>query len=338
MSFTDDFKILKPRYEGLLETVKFSLDKMITNKNIKLFDLEGRVKDLGSITNKISRKQYLDPQAEMDDICGIRIVCFYTSDMDSLEEMIKEEFIIISSSDKQKEAEVDRFGYQSRHYVVTLKQSWLTMPVFKDFNDLKIEIQLRTMLMHTWAAISHKLLYKHESDAPKEIKRKLNRLSALIELADEQFNDIKELKENYSKLLEVDEIDKNRPINADSILMLVNKYSAGRKNDEEYIPQFLDEVKDYNLSIADFENLIIKAQPSIERIEPRLAEIKKQELPLWSLLGYCRVVCDLTLDDFFQERFGHTQKTDYAFPSDEEFWKAWLSLITSERQLLASGE
>lgn len=61
------------------------------------------------------------------------------------------------------------------------------MPLFRDCDGLKVEEQLRTILMHVLAAISHKLLYKRENDAPNVLKRKLNRLSALIELADEQF-------------------------------------------------------------------------------------------------------------------------------------------------------
>ncbi|MGL9603087.1 hypothetical protein Q7I61_20920, partial [Escherichia coli] len=218
------YMIQRPSFEGLLESVKFSLDKIIAKNNKKLFELEGRVKDLTSLNDKIIRKGYSNPLDEVDDICGVRISCYYTADMDVLENIIKNSFFMISQSDKQKEADDDRFGYQSRHYVVKLKEEWFSVPIFSEYRDLKFEIQLRTMLMHTWAAISHKLLYKYESDAPKEMKRKLNRLSALIELADEQFNAIRKLKDNYTNTLEQDDMAKNKPINADSIIILVNKY------------------------------------------------------------------------------------------------------------------
>ena len=42
-------------------------------------------------------------------------------------------------------------------------------------------------MQHAWAAISHALQYKNEYDAPKQLRRRLFRLSGLLELADEEF-------------------------------------------------------------------------------------------------------------------------------------------------------
>jgi putative GTP pyrophosphokinase len=59
------------------------------------------------------------------------------------------------------------------------------------YATLRAEIQLRSVLQHAWAAIDHKLRYKREQDAPRELKRALSRLSALLELGDKEFSDIR---------------------------------------------------------------------------------------------------------------------------------------------------
>ncbi|MDZ7820160.1 MAG: hypothetical protein U5K55_16870 [Aliarcobacter sp.] len=56
-------------------------------------------------------------------------------------------------------------------------------------------MQVRTVLMHTWAAIEHKLGYKNDQQLPKNLKRKLYLMSAQLENADMQFQEIKDAAE-----------------------------------------------------------------------------------------------------------------------------------------------
>lgn len=338
MDLAEHYRVLKPKYDGLLSAIKFSLNEIIKHNNLALFELDGRVKTLESVQDKLQRKGYENGFDDVEDFCGIRVVCYYTSDMDKLSDIISNEFNVLSESDKQKEAEDDRFGYLSRHFIVTLKDEWLSAPLYRDFRDLKIEIQLRTMLMHTWAAISHKLLYKYESDAPKELKRRLNRLSALIELADEQFNTIRELKENYSMKIMSDSGDKNTPLNSDGVLSLVNKYSPGRDlDDPDDVPKFLAEIYDLELSIASFEDKIIKALPVANQIESQLAKLRKKDyLPVWSVLGFCRMVLDLTSDVYYKRRWEDGIMEDYvkSAPAKDKYWETWMNLVKTLRKTL----
>jgi hypothetical protein len=64
---------------------------------------------------------------------------------------------------------------------------------------LKAEIQIRTVLQHAWAAISHKLQYKREDDVPAPLRRKLFRLSALFELADDEFISLREASSSVQR-------------------------------------------------------------------------------------------------------------------------------------------
>lgn len=58
---------------------------------------------------------------------------------------------------------------------------------------------MRTILQDAWAIIDHHLSYKHESDVPKVLKRKLNGLSGLFETADDQFDLVRTKREEYKQ-------------------------------------------------------------------------------------------------------------------------------------------
>jgi len=58
---------------------------------------------------------------------------------------------------------------------------------WEPFKDFRAEVQVRTVLQHAWAAIEHRLQYKANKGIPRSIKRQFYRLSALLELADEEF-------------------------------------------------------------------------------------------------------------------------------------------------------
>lgn len=329
--YESEYYNLKPRYDALLSSLKFTIEKVISDSKIELFSLDGRVKTLQSIKEKLLRKKYSNPLGEIEDICGFRIVCYYASDMDGIENLIKQEFNVIKVSDKRDEAGDDKFGYLSRHYIVTLKPNWLDMPLFRDYDDFKVEIQLRTILMHTWAAISHKLLYKRESDAPNILKRKLNRLSALIELADEQFDDIKELKRIYSDNVVSNSVDKDALVNSDGIISLVNKYSPGRIVENDEIPNLVDDLVSFNLTLADLEKYIIKALPFANDMEKELvSEEDGDVIPLWHVSGFVRAVLDLTCEDYYLSRWGEDDNARDAGVI------GWVSAVNKYKQKMVS--
>lgn len=336
-SAEENYLNYKQKYIGLKDAIIFTLERIISKNEVRLFKLEGRVKDLNSIKEKMIRKGYQGNLDDVEDICGVRIICYYLTDMDLLENLIKKEFVIESKSDKQKEADDDRFGYQSRHYIVTLKEHWLTNPLFSDYKGLKIEIQLRTMLMHTWAAISHALLYKHESDAPKEIKRRLNRLSALIELADEQFNSIKDLKSEYLANLKNTATGSNIPINADGMLMLMKKYCSNRIIDEFEIPKLLEEIEEFDFTVADVENMIIKSRDAVIRTEELIAKSDgKTQLPMLSSTGFIRMTLDMMSNEYFNSRFNLDEKDAGKDGGDDDddddnVFGIWDYLVSKER-------
>jgi ppGpp synthetase/RelA/SpoT-type nucleotidyltranferase len=135
----------------------------------------------------------------MTDLSGIRIVAYYLRDVHRIANVIRNELRIdeLNSSDKASELPVTGFGYRSVHLIASLDERRLALPEWRKFINLRCEIQVRTVLEHVWAAVSHELQYKREDEVLPIFKRRLARLSGLLELSDEEFGDLRREKEEF---------------------------------------------------------------------------------------------------------------------------------------------
>lgn len=189
------------------------LSDLIKNKLIPTHQINGRVKERISLEGKINRKQ--DKYTSLDeitDIVGIRIITFLESDVDKIASIIEEEFEVDeeNSIDKRK-LNSDQFGYRSLHFVVSCNKTRARLVEYKRFKKLKFEIQIRSILQHAWAEIEHDLGYKGIRSIPDAYKRSFNRLAALLESADLEFDRLKKELDKYE--LEVEDLIENEPEN-----------------------------------------------------------------------------------------------------------------------------
>ena len=117
---------------------------------------------------------------------------------------VEEEFEVdrANSVDKRELIDPEKFGYLSLHYVVKLPSFRLQLIEYQRFKDCQAEIQIRSILQHTWAEIEHDLGYKSEHAVPREIRRSFSRLAGLLELADEEFIKIRSNLANYEAEVE----------------------------------------------------------------------------------------------------------------------------------------
>ncbi|RZB28679.1 MAG: hypothetical protein AEth_01939 [Candidatus Argoarchaeum ethanivorans] len=187
--FSEYNKII-PRYIDLGRSLQQAFQTLLYSANLDVHLIDSRPKSFESFIDKIKRKGYKDPFQETEDICGVRIVCFYQSDMEKISQLIHSEFDVKEYSNKAVSSELDKFGYRSDHFILTIKKDWLKAPNYRGLDGLKAEVQVRTILMHAWANLSHELAFKKE-DLPDEYMRILYRLSALFEMADDQFDHLR---------------------------------------------------------------------------------------------------------------------------------------------------
>lgn len=174
------FKRLEGRVNDFLEREISSIELLPT--------ISHRVKSLMSIvkTAVLKNKKYDD----LNDKLGFRIVCHFKSQLPVVKRFLEGSFVIRHYESKQKGLKFDTLGYASDHYDVSIRED---LPQFSDFTDLHelvFEIQVRTICQHAWADVEHSLSYKQEANLPDDVKRRIFRLTSLLEICDDEFDSV----------------------------------------------------------------------------------------------------------------------------------------------------
>lgn len=267
---------IKNLYEASLETNELFLDRlrdelaqMCLDNDITLgFNIEGRIKTLKSIEDKMQRNKLKDI-SEVYDIIGLRIICLWERDVQKLHNILQNELKITWETNTFNRLLDNQFGYQSMHYQIEFKDSWLQSATMRQFQNISAEVQVRTMAQHLWATASHKLQYKIEAEVPSELKRSINRVSALLETIDLEFDRVLSEKEMYVKELKYNTNNisdfLSLPINADTIEEY-SKYKYPNLDISTYWQNALlyDLNKEKYKSLRDLDMTIDVAKPVID--------------------------------------------------------------------------
>ena len=167
------------------------LRKVFEEAGLIVASIEYRVKTESSLVGKLELKGHkYNSLADITDIVGLRVITFYSDDVDKVASAVDRLFKIDwdNSVDKRRAHEIDSFGYMSLHYICSM-----------DGFPFRFEIQMRTVLQHAWANLNHDTGYKSGVEVPRDYLRKINRLAGLLELADEQFSLIRNELADYRR-------------------------------------------------------------------------------------------------------------------------------------------
>ncbi len=198
----DDYRDRTPVFQKLQTVVMDLVQNCLNENNILVAGMDSRIKSEKSLIGKLELKGYkyrtLD---DITDILGVRIITFYSDEVDIISALAEQLFSIDwdNSVDKRKMLEIDRFGYMSLHYICRLPETLYHDPDMPELNQIRFELQMRSTLQHVWANMYHDMGYKSDVEIPVEYQRNMSRLAGMLELADEQFSRIRKDISDYRR-------------------------------------------------------------------------------------------------------------------------------------------
>jgi putative GTP pyrophosphokinase len=200
---TDWYNQKRATFASLAENASSSFKALLSARRVDILAVSHRTKTLESVIEKVGRKDYSD-LSEITDLAGVRVIAYIESDVQRAADLIAEAFVIdkMNSVDKSHELQDDKFGYRSVHFVCELGDARTALPELAAFKGLKFEIQIRTVLQHAWAEIEHDRSYKFSGELPSHIRRRLNLLAGVLELADREFGMLAHEVDEYQKRIQ----------------------------------------------------------------------------------------------------------------------------------------
>jgi ppGpp synthetase/RelA/SpoT-type nucleotidyltranferase len=217
------------QYEGFADALRVLLAQLADDAKVAVDSVTGRAKDSASLTKKLKNPKYVRLN-DITDLCGLRIVTRHAEDVHVLVGLLKEEFEVLEHV-VHGAASPESFGYSSEHLILRVDYRRGQLREWKAYKGLAAEVQVRSILQHAWASISHGLDYKSEGEAPVDLRRQLFRIAALLETSDELFDsfrrDMLQTRGNYETLVSRNEWEV-LPLNLDSFRAAEDKFPWSR--------------------------------------------------------------------------------------------------------------
>lgn len=171
------------RYERLARWVEDRLLAALVSTEVMQPEVKGRAKDVPSFLKKALRPEYTDPLRQITDKAGVRVLLCLVDEVALVEDLIHASFEVLEHQNKADQLEPDRLGYLGVHFLVTPRGDDLTSDDL-DLEGAICEIQIHTRAQNAWSSVNHRLVYKPGKDPAPAVKRRINRLVALVELFD----------------------------------------------------------------------------------------------------------------------------------------------------------
>jgi ppGpp synthetase/RelA/SpoT-type nucleotidyltranferase len=141
---------------------------MISRLTVSSKDVDRFLKKAASEID--GRLKYSEPLDQIQDQIGARIVVFYKSDVERLDEFMKRYFTAIEYRSVVPDSESE-FGYFGRHLVLVLPSDVMEDDMDEALVPHFFELQIKTLFQHAWSEADHDLAYK-PGDEPLTAEQK----------------------------------------------------------------------------------------------------------------------------------------------------------------------
>ena len=186
------YAISQLKHETALKIMEEKIYSIVEEYNLSdnpnpIEHVKSRLKSDESIGLKLQRENQpltLDSIEEnITDFAGIRIVCSFKSDVEQIISLLKSDTTIQIIEEKDYITHPKESGYKSYHLLVNV-------PIYlqNGIENIKVEVQIRTIAMDMWASLEHKLCYHKEVDT--HTKLELRRLANVVSFIDNNMEEM----------------------------------------------------------------------------------------------------------------------------------------------------
>lgn len=149
-----------------------------------------RIKTIESICKKLIKKEreitFENAVTVLNDIAGIRVVCFFCDDIYRIAEAIRQQQDIHIIKEKDYVKNPKKSGYQSLHLIVGVPVTY-----HASTNEVRVEIQIRSFAMDYWAELESQMCYKKSAGQIINVERKTKDYSDVIAKVDNKMLELR---------------------------------------------------------------------------------------------------------------------------------------------------
>lgn len=157
-----------------------------TTEGHPIHNIQDRVKSKSSIEGKLIRKNkevtVENAKDYLQDIAGIRVICYFVADVYNLVSILKQQSDLILIRERDYIANPKPNGYRSFHLIVGV-------PVYclDGMEYFPVEIQFRTLSMDLWASMEHRVSYKKNRDDREKLTEELRNYADMLVKIEKRF-------------------------------------------------------------------------------------------------------------------------------------------------------
>lgn len=178
-----EYEELMVKYRSAVREVTTKLeilnDELSSSTRNPIESIQSRIKRPYSIAKKLSKQNVPitveSISAHLNDVAGIRVICPFINDIYDVADMLLKQDDVYLIARKDYIQHPKENGYRSLHLIIEI-------PVFfsSGKENVRVEIQIRTVAMDFWASLEHEIRYKNDTPEVQMIAEQLKNCAETI--------------------------------------------------------------------------------------------------------------------------------------------------------------
>ncbi len=168
-----------------------------THKRPVIRNMSERIKTVDSIKRKLIKKgrvlNYETAANSLNDIAGVRVICYFCDDIYRVAEALKKQVDISLIKEKDYVKSPKKSGYQSIHLILAVPVTYN-----EETENIRVEVQIRSFAMDYWAELDSQMCYKKSAGEIDNIERESKNYSDVIAKVDNKMLELRKMVEKIN--------------------------------------------------------------------------------------------------------------------------------------------